>query len=157
MHTVNSSFPGTSRHSAEVSVGDIQAWVAACDDRWRRRVRSGSSLGQKHRSGGRRRAADLTAHLRTGRLRLVHQPGGDSKAALGGGRGIHVRDSMRIEKPVEEVYRFWRRLDNLPRFMTNLDRVVMVDDVGSHWVAFGPAGLDRRVGRRNYQRGRKRE
>ena len=43
--------------------------------------------------------------------------------------------------PVADVYRFWRRLENLPRFMTHLDRVTESPDGTSHWVAAGPAGL----------------
>jgi uncharacterized membrane protein len=65
----------------------------------------------------------------------------ETRAALAGERGIHVRESVRLEKPVDEVYRFWRRLENLPRFMTYLERV---DDLGNgrwHWVAKGPAGM----------------
>ncbi len=64
-----------------------------------------------------------------------------TRAALAGDRGIHVREAVRLEKPVDEVYRFWRRFENLPRFMTYLERV---DDIGqsrSHWVAKGPAGM----------------
>ena len=65
----------------------------------------------------------------------------DTRAALGGDSGIRVREAVRLETPVDEVYRFWRRFENLPRFMTYLERV---DDLGngrSHWVAKGPAGM----------------
>jgi uncharacterized membrane protein len=65
----------------------------------------------------------------------------DTKTALGGGRGVHVRESVRLEIPIGDVYRFWRRLENLPRFMTHLDRVTEDSDGKSHWVAAGPAGL----------------
>jgi uncharacterized membrane protein len=64
----------------------------------------------------------------------------DTRTALGGDRGAHVQESIRLEKPIDEVYRFWRSLSNLPRFMSHLERV---DDLGggrSHWVAKGPAG-----------------
>ena len=54
--------------------------------------------------------------------------------ALGGERGVHVRESIRLEVPVEDVYRFWRRLDNLPRFMTHLNRVTETAAGTSHWV-----------------------
>jgi uncharacterized membrane protein len=64
-----------------------------------------------------------------------------TRAALGGERGVHVRESVRLEKPVSDVYSFWRRLENLPRFMTHLDRVTETPDGKSHWVARGPAGL----------------
>jgi uncharacterized membrane protein len=64
-----------------------------------------------------------------------------TRTALGGDRGVHVRESIRLEVPVADVYRFWRRLDNLPRFMTHLDRVTEGADGRSHWVTSGPAGL----------------
>jgi uncharacterized membrane protein len=52
-----------------------------------------------------------------------------------------VRESIRLELPLAEVYRFWRRLDNLPRFMSHLERVTELGDGRSHWVAKGPAGM----------------
>jgi uncharacterized membrane protein len=66
---------------------------------------------------------------------------GSTKTALGGERGVHVRESVRLEVPVTDAYRFWRHLDNLPRFMTHLKRVTETPDGRSHWVAAGPAGL----------------
>lgn len=68
-------------------------------------------------------------------------PGADTRVALSGDRGIHVRESVRVEKPLAEVYRFWRRLENLPRFMTTLGRVTELGDGRSHWVAKGPGGM----------------
>lgn len=64
-----------------------------------------------------------------------------TRAALAGERGFHVRESVRLELPVADVYRFWRRLENLPRFMTHLHRVTETPYGRSHWVAAGPAGL----------------
>jgi uncharacterized membrane protein len=61
--------------------------------------------------------------------------------ALSGDRGVHVRASVRIERPLPEVYRFWRRLEHLPRFMTYLDTVAELGDGRSHWVVKGPAGV----------------
>src|SRR5688572_21186781 len=65
----------------------------------------------------------------------------DTRTALGGEHGIHVRESVRVEVPCADAYGFWRRLENLPRFMTHLDRVTEGSDGQSHWVAVGPAGL----------------
>ncbi|MEO5819803.1 MAG: SRPBCC family protein, partial [Vicinamibacteraceae bacterium] len=65
----------------------------------------------------------------------------DTREALSGDGGINLRESIRLECPVDEVYRFWSRLENLPTFMDNL---ISVDDLGggrSHWVATGPGGL----------------
>jgi uncharacterized membrane protein len=71
----------------------------------------------------------------------VGAPPDDTRTALAGERGVHVRESIRLEAPTSEVYAFWRRLENLPRFMTHLDRVTVSPDGRSHWVAVGPAGL----------------
>jgi uncharacterized membrane protein len=65
----------------------------------------------------------------------------DTRRALANDRGILVRESVRLEVPVAEVYRFWRRLDNLPRFMTHLARVTEAANGRSHWVAAGPASV----------------
>src|SRR5688500_19731342 len=62
----------------------------------------------------------------TGRWPDVHNGATErdsTRGALAGDRGVHVRESVRLEVPVGNVYRFWRRLDNLPRFMTHPDRV----------------------------------
>lgn len=66
----------------------------------------------------------------------------DSRTALAGNAGIHVRESIRLEVPVEQVYRYWRDLQNLPRFMPHLARVTEAADGTSRWVAAGPAGLE---------------
>jgi uncharacterized membrane protein len=52
----------------------------------------------------------------------------------------HVRldEAMLINKPAEELYRFWRNFENLPRFMTHLESVGVLDDRRSHWVAKAP-------------------
>ena len=80
----------------------------------------------------------------TGRWPTVsngHAHPDSTRAALGGEQGVHVRESVRLELPVADVYRFWRRLENLPRLMTHLHRVTETADGRSHWVAAGPAGL----------------
>ena len=69
-----------------------------------------------------------------------HSSRGITRAALGGRRGVHVRESIRLEKPIDEVYRFWRNLENLPQFMNYLDAVIDLGNGRSRWVAKGPAG-----------------
>jgi uncharacterized membrane protein len=66
---------------------------------------------------------------------------GDTHTALSGERGLHVREAVRIERPVSEVYAFWRQLENLPRVLTHLEQVTERGDGRSHWVARGPADL----------------
>jgi uncharacterized membrane protein len=49
--------------------------------------------------------------------------------------------SITINRPPEEVYQFWRNFENLPRFMSHLEEVRVIDEKRSHWRARGPAGL----------------
>lgn len=56
------------------------------------------------------------------------------------GRGVRVEKSVRIDAAPEAVYSFWRKLDNLPRFMDHLQSVEVRDDKRSHWTTKGPAG-----------------
>jgi uncharacterized membrane protein len=65
----------------------------------------------------------------------------DSREALGGSGGVHVLESIAIARPVDEVFRFWRALSNLPRFMRHLERVEEIDRTRSRWTARGPAGM----------------
>jgi len=55
-------------------------------------------------------------------------------------QGIKVEKTVTINKSPEELYRFWRNFENLPRFMKHLKSVRTLDDKRSHWVAKGPAG-----------------
>lgn len=55
-------------------------------------------------------------------------------------RGVTVRRTVSINKPVEEVYAFWRDFENLPRFMRHLESVTCDGPRHSHWVARAPGG-----------------
>jgi uncharacterized membrane protein len=65
----------------------------------------------------------------------------DTRAALGGARGIRVNERIVIAKPARQLFAFWRDLRNLPHVISHLDRVDVLDDGRSHWVVRGPAGL----------------
>ncbi|WP_347049449.1 SRPBCC family protein [Flavobacterium olei] len=54
---------------------------------------------------------------------------------------VNIRINSVINKPVSEVYAFWRNLENLPKFMNHLDSVRSVSSTISEWTAKGPAGL----------------
>ncbi|MFL6237217.1 MAG: SRPBCC family protein [Thermoanaerobaculia bacterium] len=54
---------------------------------------------------------------------------------------VPVETVVTINKPRTELYTFWRRLENLPRFMKNLDQVVDLGNGRSHWVGRSPLGL----------------
>ena len=55
------------------------------------------------------------------------------------GEPLHAEKSVTINRPVEDLYRFWRDFAHLPRFMKHLDSVRVSSDKRSHWVAHGPA------------------
>lgn len=72
---------------------------------------------------------------------FIADRGSDTRQKLGGSRGIHVEESVSINRPVAELYRFWRNFENLPTFMRHLESVSQRDEGISHWVAMGPAGM----------------
>ncbi|HEU4649157.1 MAG TPA: SRPBCC family protein [Gemmatimonadales bacterium] len=65
-----------------------------------------------------------------------------SRATGRRGRGIHVAESITIARSPEELYRFWRNFENLPRFMEHLEAVQTLDDHRSHWRVRAPAGTE---------------
>jgi len=96
-------------------------------------------------------ATGLIARALTGRgpttralSRFTRREGRDERdsavASVGRGQRTKVEQSVTINRPVVEVYRFWRNFENLPRFMDHLESVTVIDDTRSHWVAKGPAG-----------------
>lgn len=52
--------------------------------------------------------------------------------------GIHLTQSFLINQSPEKLYEYWRRLENLPNFMTHLKSVERIDGNRSHWVAEAP-------------------
>ncbi len=57
-----------------------------------------------------------------------------------GDRGIKVEKSIIINKSPEQLYQFWRNLENLPRIMGHLESVRVTGGNRSHWIAKAPAG-----------------
>jgi uncharacterized membrane protein len=51
-----------------------------------------------------------------------------------------VTERITIGVPREVLYRYWRNLANLPRFMRHLVAVRVVNERRSHWMAQAPAG-----------------
>jgi len=84
----------------------------------------------------------LTGHCHTYELFRINTAGtgSDTRRVLGGGGGVNVDEGVLINRPVEELYRFWRNLENLPRFMHHLQSVEKISDTLSRWRADGPGG-----------------
>jgi len=69
--------------------------------------------------------------------RLSDRAGEDGASRRG---GVQVRKTISISRSPEEVYRFWRQFENLPRFMDHLESVQDLGGGRSHWRAKAPAG-----------------
>lgn len=67
---------------------------------------------------------------------VTNNKGGWLKSA-----NVNIRTSIVINKPIAEVYDFWRKLENLPKFMKHLESVNEIDKLTSEWKAKGPAGI----------------
>ncbi|MCA1587007.1 MAG: SRPBCC family protein [Acidobacteria bacterium] len=65
----------------------------------------------------------------------------ERRARVEQNRRVTVRKAITIRRPVNEVYEFWKQLENLPRFMRHLESVRIIDQARSHWKTRGPAGL----------------
>ena len=70
------------------------------------------------------------------------EPEEDRAVSVPYGRGIRVQESVRINATPERLYRCWRNFANLPRIMSHLQSVTVIDEKRSHWVAKGPPGAD---------------
>jgi len=56
-------------------------------------------------------------------------------------QNINIRTSVTVNRPRDQVYGFWRRLENLPQFMKHLQRVEILNDNISEWKAVIPGDL----------------
>lgn len=54
---------------------------------------------------------------------------------------IEIKRSVTVNKPVIELYNFWRKLENLPQFMHHLEQVVQTGEKSSHWQAKIAGGI----------------
>jgi uncharacterized membrane protein len=53
-------------------------------------------------------------------------------------QAIRVTAAFLIDKPIEDLYGFWRNLENLPTIMSHLDSVQVIDEKHSRWIAKAP-------------------
>ncbi len=96
----------------------------------------GVAAKRKKVSGGRLAAATATVvgvtivdTLTARRLRGVREAAPEE-----------VRRTITIACSPEDAYRFWRNLENLPRFVAHLESIAVLDERRSHWIAKAPAG-----------------
>src|SRR5438045_626079 len=51
----------------------------------------------------------------------------DTREHLAGARGVNVEEVVTINRSADELYRFWRNFEQLPRFMQYLESVRQID------------------------------
>jgi uncharacterized membrane protein len=132
---------GNESTPASANVDDVERWVSGI---------SGAALalyGLRRRSIGGVALAALGAGLVyrsvTGRSALYEALDLRLVRTTGGRQRIEVVKAMTINRSAEELYRFWRNFENLPRVMRHLESVTVQDERRSHWIVKGPA--DRHV------------
>jgi len=115
-----------------LAAGALLIGVAARSRRWR-------SLAASSGAGliGRGLTGFCPVNHAIGRGRSLD----DTRSALSGERGVNVEERITIARRPEEIFEFWRDLANLPRFLSHLERIDVIDGRHSHWVVQGPAGM----------------
>jgi uncharacterized membrane protein len=142
---------GTAGGSSDVNVGEIERWASAIGGGAlavygiTRLISRGSVGGAVLALVG----GSLIYRGTTGHCDMYQALGIDTAGTTGAEnpvvsvpakRGIKVEKSITINKSPEELYRFWRNFENLPRFMDHLESVQVTGGNRSHWVAKAPAG-----------------
>lgn len=135
----------------ETNVGEAERWASAIGGGALAvygitRVLAGSSLGGAVLAlvGGALVYRGTTGHCNMYEAAGINTAGtagtDNPVVSVSAKRGIKVEKSVTINKSPEELYSFWRRFENLPRFMNHLESVTTTSGGRSHWVAKAPAG-----------------
>lgn len=133
--------PGT-----DVNVGRRERWIsavaAAAVVAYGLRRRRGRKLLLPIAGGliGRAVSGRCAVNRMLGRNTALDDQASSPVTSVRRGEGVRVDERIVLSRSRAEVYRFWRDLRNLPRFMDHLEAVTVVDERRSHWIAKGPAG-----------------
>lgn len=137
--TTTQHLPDTAPRSSDkskVNVGEAERWLSM--------IGGGALLAY----GLRRSLGSLMLALGGGAILYrglsghcsAYEALGINSAKPGTGDDITVEAAVTVHKPLAEVYRFYRRLENHPRFVSHLESVQTLDAKRSHWVAKAPLG-----------------
>jgi uncharacterized membrane protein len=55
-------------------------------------------------------------------------------------RNVNIKVAVVVNKSKEEVYAFWRNLNNLPLFMKHIQKIDIINDITSEWTVKAPGG-----------------
>lgn len=79
------------------------------------------------------------SHLYEG-LHVSRFDGEGSAANAVRGPAIKVERSITVQRPAPELWRFWRNLENLPRFVEHVESVLPLGGNRFHWTVDSPIG-----------------
>jgi uncharacterized membrane protein len=58
------------------------------------------------------------------------------------GYGIRIKKSVTVNRSPENLYAYWRRIENLQQLFPNVVSVRLIDNTRSVWVLSGPGGVE---------------
>ncbi len=133
-----------SAHDPSVNVPEVERWISLI---------GGGVLAIYGATRGTREGA-LLALLgggiawrgMSGHSRLYDGIGASGFAGAGGelaavsGPAVRVERSVVVQRPIHELWQFWRNLENLPRIMRHLEQVLPLGANRFHWVVRAPLG-----------------
>lgn len=140
----DASAPDAARDEKPVNVGSSERWVSAVGGGalalygLKRGGLGGTAL---FLLGGAMVYRGATGHCHGYAALGMDTSGGPAEPEQYFERGIHVEQSVSIQKSPWELYAFWKDFENLPTFMAHLKSVKKLDDKRSHWEAKAPAGM----------------
>jgi uncharacterized membrane protein len=127
------------------TLGEVANGVAAS---WRRER---WSPAQRALAGAAGAALAMYGYLRggvrgmalcvTGGALVARASANESLERLAKSHGIYLEKMMRVDAPVEQVYAYWRNLENFPRWMSHVREVRPLGGDRWHWSVDGPAGF----------------
>jgi uncharacterized membrane protein len=138
------------RRSAPKNVNTLERWAsvlggaALATYAARRRGVPGAALallgGELIRRGatGHCMVYDALGVSTAGGERLEKQHG--EAAVLDASNAVRVDHTVTIDRPAETLYAYWHHFENLPAFMSHLERIEVISPKRSRWHVRGPGG-----------------
>ena len=127
-----------------INVGDAERWASAIGGTvlivqgLRSRSVPGAALALL---GGGLIYRGLTGHCSAYRAMKIDTAGKQrSEADEHVHHGRLIKHTAIVDRPAQELYDFWANVENAPKFMSNIRKVMKTGPKTSHWVSEGPFG-----------------
>lgn len=80
----------------------------------------------------------LTLRSATGYCAVYEALGINTEEETPQTKGVHVEAAITIDRPIEDLYAYWRNFENQPLISSHIQSVTITGEKTSHWVAEGP-------------------